>query len=163
MEPSKQGLIPAERAVVCKKIFRNLHELIEVNSKFVAALKDRQREKPIIDNIGDVFLKHIGDFLVYLNYCPNGIGAKALLDEEAKVNHKFQNYLQRMQRSTECRKLPLENLLMFPVQRMPRYNLVSFSYFIFLFLFPFSFPSELAPFALFPTHAHAHASISARF
>jgi len=136
MEPAKQGLIPLERATVCKKIFRNLNELIEVNSKFLAALKDRQREKPVVDNIGDIFQKYAGDLQVYLNYCPNGIGAKVLLDEEAKTNHKFQNYLQRMQRSTECRKLPLENLLMFPVQRVPRYNLVGLFFFFFFFSFP---------------------------
>lgn len=123
---SSSAIMPPEKATgFIQKLFLNLTDLIEVNSKLSAALRDRQREKPVVDLVADIFLKHIPDFAAYISYCPYVVNARLLLIEELKVNPALQAFLKKMQRSTECRKLPLENLLMFPVQRLPRYNLVS--------------------------------------
>jgi len=53
--------IPDEKSFV-NIVFRHLDEMIEVNSKFLDDLVERQEEETVVSGIADVFLKHVSFF-----------------------------------------------------------------------------------------------------
>ncbi|KAJ1944190.1 hypothetical protein FBU59_002671, partial [Linderina macrospora] len=115
-------LIPAYDAHV---IFGNIERVHEVNERFLGDLEAWQRgEMDPKETIGSLCRDHFVDFHVYKRYI-NGYhhaleSSRAL---EAK-SASYAGFLLKARERDECRKLGLSDLLIMPVQRIPRYTLL---------------------------------------
>lgn len=118
------AIIPVYEAMT---IFGNIDKLLPVNEAFLA---DLQNLPPDGKGIGDVALKHFRDsrgFEQYRTYYSNRNEAQTMFESEMKKkNSGFSNYVDRIKyQSADMRnRVGLRELLMDPVQRIPRYTLL---------------------------------------
>ncbi|GJE84556.1 RhoGEF domain-containing protein [Phanerochaete sordida] len=113
-----------------KIIFGNLDQLIPVNEAF---LRDLERmlaaDGPeAVGGVGDVCLKHFKDlkgFEVYRQYYAKREEAQHIFEQEVK-HSSFSSYIDRIKyaQADVRNRVGLRELLMDPVQRIPRYTLM---------------------------------------
>ncbi|KAJ1940601.1 hypothetical protein EC988_006987, partial [Linderina pennispora] len=119
---ANNALIPAYDAHV---IFGNIERVYEVNERFLGDLEAWHRgEMDPKETIGSLCRDHFVDFHVYKRYingyhhaleCSRALEAKSPL---------YAGFLQKAREREECRKLGISDLLIMPVQRIPRYTLL---------------------------------------
>ncbi|OMJ26752.1 Rho1 guanine nucleotide exchange factor 1 [Smittium culicis] len=113
-----------KRAHFIQSVFRNLDELIQINSALLQDLEIRKNKSYICDNIGDIFLNHLDKFQSYVQYSSLQPLGKHILDNELAINSKLVEYIRLAERSPECRKLPIMSFLGRPSSRLARYPLL---------------------------------------
>ncbi|KAJ1721334.1 hypothetical protein LPJ53_004135 [Coemansia erecta] len=115
-------LIPAYDAHV---IFGNIERVTEVNERFLGDLEAwAAGEMDPCETIGSLCRDHFVDFHVYKRYINGYQHALAASRELEAKNPLYAAFLQRAREHEECRKLGISDLLIMPVQRIPRYTLL---------------------------------------
>ncbi|KAJ2088257.1 hypothetical protein IW138_004333 [Coemansia sp. RSA 986] len=119
---ANNALIPAYDAHV---IFGNIERVSEVNERFLGDLEawDRGEMDPK-ETIGSLCRDHFVDFHVYKRYINGYQHALASSRELEAKNPLYEAFLQRAREREECKKLGISDLLIMPVQRIPRYTLL---------------------------------------
>ncbi|CEP12393.1 hypothetical protein [Parasitella parasitica] len=106
-------------------VFSNIDDLLICNTALLSDMETRQREQAnVIDNIGDVFLKHADSLQCYSTYCRNQSYATKFLQKKREDDQWFEVFLKTAQTRSECRSLDLSHFLLEPVQRITRYPLL---------------------------------------
>ncbi|KAH9899528.1 hypothetical protein C8Q73DRAFT_680169 [Cubamyces lactineus] len=125
---SKETAIIA--AYEAKTLFGNIDQLLPVNEAFLTDLEKMERmAHKGGPGVGDVALKHfkkLKGFEHYRQYYAKREEAQRLFEHEIKKSSRFAEYIDRVKYSTaDARnKVGLRELLMEPVQRIPRYTLM---------------------------------------
>ncbi|KAJ1996527.1 hypothetical protein GGI04_005744, partial [Coemansia thaxteri] len=97
----------------------------EVNERFLGDLEAWHRgEMDPKETIGSLCRDHFVDFHVYKRYINGYQHALATSRELEAKNALYAGFLQRAREREECRKLGISDLLIMPVQRIPRYTLL---------------------------------------
>eukprot|EP01132_Coremiostelium_polycephalum_P006205 gene6205-7727_t len=105
-------------------IFSEIEIIWAYNCRLLADFQQRTKEWNQNTMISDIFLKFIGFLKVYSQYCRNYGEALNLLNE-CKKQPKFKAFLTKIKDLNEEIKLRgLEDYLIRPVQRIPRYSLL---------------------------------------
>ncbi|KAK9729384.1 RHO1 GDP-GTP exchange protein 2 [Basidiobolus ranarum] len=112
------------RESFARDVFYNVMEVYSVGSKLSDDLIKRQNERAVVEQIGDVFLKHVGNFKPFVSYGAHQIYSKHCLELEAKRNHRLAKFLEERERLPESRKLPIYSFLGRPTTRLGRYPLL---------------------------------------
>ncbi|KAF7728302.1 hypothetical protein EC973_006477 [Apophysomyces ossiformis] len=106
-------------------IFANVDDLLLCNTALLSDLEARQRETAnVVDNIGDIFLKHAESLKCYSLYCRNQSFASRFLQRKREEDQWFEVFLKTAQTRPECRSLDLSHFLLEPMQRITRYPLL---------------------------------------
>ncbi|CDO69915.1 hypothetical protein BN946_scf184568.g1 [Trametes cinnabarina] len=125
---SKETAIIA--AYEAKTLFGNVDQLLPVNEAFLTDLEKMERmAHKGGPGVGDVALKHfkkLKGFEHYRQYYAKREEAQRIFEHEIKKSSRFAEYIDRVKYSTaDARnKVGLRELLMEPVQRIPRYTLL---------------------------------------
>ena len=107
-----------------RTVFGNVSEVLAVNSKFADALSARQKENPVVQNIGDVFLQWVPKFDPFIKYGANQMYGKYEFEREKGSNVAFSRFVDETERLKESRKLELNGYLTKPTTRLARYPLL---------------------------------------
>jgi RHO1 GDP-GTP exchange protein 1/2 len=105
-------------------VFSNCLEILAVNSKFAESLSARQRENPVVRNIGDIFLQWVPRFDPFIKYGANQMYGKFEFEKEKSQNQAFSRFVDETERMKESRKLELNGYLTKPTTRLARYPLL---------------------------------------
>lgn len=84
---------PQRRDAFIRAVFANIMEIYEVNSQLVAAFHARQREHPIVPQIGDIMLSFVGSFTPFIEYGASQYEARFALEHERLVNKEFREFV----------------------------------------------------------------------
>jgi len=116
----KKPFITEDQVVV---LFSNLNMIYSFNCQLFQHLKQRIENWSPYQRIGDIFLKHINFLKCYSTYVQNYSRALALYEEFTKKEKgKFVAFLKEVKEKGVI--YDLTSLLILPVQRVPRYNLL---------------------------------------
>lgn len=108
-----------------KSVFNNIEEIIDANTDF---LQDLMMFDPNREDLGNLCERHINKFGIYQTYIT---GYRHSLDYHCaleKKNDGYYNFVMAARDHPECDKLALKDLLVMPVQRLPRYKLLFTDY-----------------------------------
>lgn len=75
-------------------------------------------------NVGDIFVRLAPFLNMYSKYIENFENAMNTIDKYKKKNKKFSVILENIQNSPELNQLSIQNHMLTPVQRIPRYKLL---------------------------------------
>jgi hypothetical protein len=108
-------------------IFKELNSIRLVNKTFLSQLElrfaeDKQNKKPT-QTLGEIFFKFAPIFKSYASYCNNYDNVDSKIRELQK-NKQFSEFLKTQRTSKPARGYDLLSLLIMPIQRIPRYNLL---------------------------------------
>ncbi|KAI0371548.1 hypothetical protein BV20DRAFT_993203 [Pilatotrama ljubarskyi] len=121
------AIIPPYEA---KTLFGNIDHLLPVNEAFLTDLEKMERmAHKGGPGVGEVALKHfkaMRGFEHYRQYYAKREEAQRIFEHEVKKSSRFAEYIDRVKYSTADmrNKVGLRELLMEPVQRIPRYTLM---------------------------------------
>ncbi|KAG0365117.1 RHO1 GDP-GTP exchange protein 2, partial [Gamsiella multidivaricata] len=116
---------PEKREQLIEDIFLNYREVLELNKKLLADLRERQEQQPLVEAIGDVLLAHVSGFeSAYARYVPRISLSEFTYKKEESRNPKFAQFLKDCTRHPEARRLNLRHFVGQPYQRIPRYPLL---------------------------------------
>ncbi|KAH9855021.1 hypothetical protein C2E23DRAFT_725243 [Lenzites betulinus] len=121
------AIIPPYEA---KTLFGNIDNLLPVNEAFLTDLEKMEKmAHKGGPGVGDVALKHfktLRGFEHYRQYYAKREEAQRIFEHEVKKSSRFSEYIDRVKYSTADlrNKVGLRELLMEPVQRIPRYTLM---------------------------------------
>ncbi len=123
--PPQSSPIPEHRREkFIRTVFSNCLEILAVNSKFAESLSARQRENPVVKNIGDIFLQWVPRFDPFIKYGANQMYGKFEFEKEKSQNQAFSRFVDETERMKESRKLELNGYLTKPTTRLARYPLL---------------------------------------
>ena len=112
------------------KIFRNIDEIYTTHLSFHQSLRIAVHDALGIEKrgendpgIGDVFIKHKSDFLVYAKYCANMDEARETLDYVEKTEPTIRKTIQELLKKSQS-DFKLQDLLSVPFQRICKYHLL---------------------------------------
>ncbi|EGG20546.1 pleckstrin domain-containing protein [Cavenderia fasciculata] len=101
-------------------IFSNIESLFVVSKDLIKTLKERIAMAPELQTVGDVYIEKSKEMRLYVEYINNYEYAMKELD---KFEHEHPKYLQSLQKKNKY-SLDIASLLIMPVQRIPRYELL---------------------------------------
>ena len=107
-----------------RTVFGNCLEVLAINSKFAESLSGRQKEDPVVRNIGDIFLQWVPKFDPFIKYGANQMYGKYEFEREKGHNPAFARFVEETERLKESRKLELNGYLTKPTTRLARYPLL---------------------------------------
>ncbi|KAL0095975.1 hypothetical protein J3Q64DRAFT_1705606 [Phycomyces blakesleeanus] len=107
-----------------QKVFCNILSIRDINAQLVEAFNARQKESPVVSQIGDVILEFMVDFEPFIKYGARQHEAKFELDHERAVNPEFEDFLEQTERHPSSSKLELNGYLTKPTTRLGRYTLL---------------------------------------
>ena len=113
-----------KRLKFVKTVFSNSEEVREVSSEFARALTARQQESPVVDTIGDLFLRFIPRFDPFITYGAGQIQGRSEFEFEKTINPGFARWVDEVERLPQSRKLELNGYLTKPTTRLGRYPLL---------------------------------------
>ncbi|TAQ84527.1 hypothetical protein B7494_g7152 [Chlorociboria aeruginascens] len=126
--PVSASPIPeSRRDRIVKTIFSNIVDppsIHGVSSKFADALTERQRKHPVVQCVGDIFLRFVPDFEPFIMYGSNQLAGKFEFENERSLNPYFSKFVDETERRKESRKLELNGYLTKPTTRLARYPLL---------------------------------------
>jgi len=107
-------------------IFSNISTILEFNKELLQELKLRKENWSQQAMIGDIFLRLTPFLKLYTEYSNNYDRSVDLLKRATKHCASFRDFLDERRIKSESEDLlpPLDALLITPVQRIPRYNLL---------------------------------------
>ena len=110
------------------KMFSNIRMIRTLNSQFLSELETCiigwTDADETTQRIGSIFLKTAPYFKMYTSYTNNFDAAMVLLSKKREGNKKFDEFCQRARYSQQASGLSLDNFLIAPIQRVPRYKLL---------------------------------------
>ncbi|XP_055487741.1 uncharacterized protein si:dkey-91i10.2 [Leucoraja erinacea] len=123
------GLLTPEQLAV---IFSNIHQLIEVNEKFLERLQesteqafDQNDEDFLTVCIGEMFLEFVNMLPAFQTYCIHQSSSINLLNSLEKEKELLRIFLDVSQNdNTALRRMNLRSFLMAPLQRVTKYPLL---------------------------------------
>jgi len=122
---TRQSPIPeARREKFIQTVFHNCLEILNVNERFSGELSRRQRQNPVVRNVGDLFLNFIPEFGPFVRYGANQMFGKHGYERERSLNPAFARFADETERLKESRKLELNGYLTKPTTRLARYPLL---------------------------------------
>eukprot|EP00029_Vermamoeba_vermiformis_P010898 TRINITY_DN5853_c0_g1_i1.p1 TRINITY_DN5853_c0_g1~~TRINITY_DN5853_c0_g1_i1.p1 ORF type:complete len:741 (-),score=186.63 TRINITY_DN5853_c0_g1_i1:99-2321(-) len=98
-------------------IFSHVESIKNFNQEFLEALENRMKNWTSKTLLADIFLTYIPFFKMYTQYCYNYTKAITNLAQYKEKNTKFRSFLRKVEVTT----MRLMDLLIMPVQRIPRY------------------------------------------
>eukprot|EP01103_Thecamoeba_quadrilineata_P012766 TRINITY_DN3377_c0_g1_i1.p1 TRINITY_DN3377_c0_g1~~TRINITY_DN3377_c0_g1_i1.p1 ORF type:complete len:495 (-),score=99.14 TRINITY_DN3377_c0_g1_i1:1269-2753(-) len=103
------------------QIFSNSQEIFQLNTQFCGELATAIQNWSMNTLIGNLLHNYVPFFKMYTIYCQNYDGALSLLQKLKQENTKFSNFLNQCEMHPDNKDLPLEALMITPIQRIPRY------------------------------------------
>lgn len=107
-----------------KAIFSSLEVICAYNTDLLEQLKPRVQDWSPQQRLGDIFLQICGFLKVYTNYVANYNLSIHTLNRCRTKKDKFAQWLAEKEAANELNGLKLGALLILPVQRIPRYQLL---------------------------------------
>ncbi|CAI2161420.1 7628_t:CDS:2 [Funneliformis geosporum] len=106
-------------------IFGNIEQLLTLHEQLLKSLEERNRNWSPTQRISDIFLQtapYLKMYIIYLKSFPQAITTMERLNKESK---DFKKFLQQCQQKPELGGLPFNSFLSLPIQRIPRYKLLT--------------------------------------
>lgn len=123
--PNNPSPIPEHRREkFIHNVFSNSMEVHGVNSRMAEALTRRQLEKPVVWNVGDIFLSFVPRFGPFIKYGASQLNGKYEFEKERSENPLFARFVDETERLKESRKLEVNGYLTKPTTRLARYPLL---------------------------------------
>jgi RHO1 GDP-GTP exchange protein 1/2 len=123
--PANPSPIPEHRREkFIRTVFSNISDVLAVNQKFSEMLTARQRENPVVRNVGDIFLQFVPKFDPFIKYGASQLYGKHEFEKEKASNPTFSKFVDETERLKESRKLELNGYLTKPTTRLARYPLL---------------------------------------
>lgn len=120
-----RNIIPErERELFIRKVFGGINEILMINSKMAEELTARQKQQPVVHQIGDIFINFIPRFHPFVKYAANRVFGKYEFERQKQTNLAFAKFVQETERLKESRKLDLSSFLSKPTSRPARYPLL---------------------------------------
>lgn len=114
-----------KKDILIEDVFLNFREIIELNKRMLADLRERQQQQPLVESIGDILLAHIAGFeSAYMRYIKRIALSEYTYKKEEAHNPRFAQFLKDCTRHPEARRLGLRHFVGQPYQRIPRYPLL---------------------------------------
>src|SRR3989338_212649 len=108
-----------------KILFSNVHVVIPLNQQLLEELTERVNNWSESQKVGDIFLKIAPYFKLYNEYSNNYEASLECFDQLYTKDVQFIKLLEMCEAEAEGQGiLRLENLLILPIQRVPRYNML---------------------------------------
>ncbi|SCU78040.1 LAMI_0A03202g1_1 [Lachancea mirantina] len=90
---AETNIIPADiRKNFIKHVFAHVNDMYSVNRRFLDSLSDRQKSSPIVNGLGDIFLRFIPFFEPFVMYVASRPYAKYLIETQRSVNPYFSRF-----------------------------------------------------------------------
>lgn len=126
MIPLSQSTIIAEarRDQFIHQVFFNVLEVHAVNSRLAELLTQRQKQRAVVSQIGDIFLELVPHFDPFIKYGSHQLYGKYEFEREKGNNPAFAKFVEEVERLPESRKLELNGYLTKPTTRLARYPLL---------------------------------------
>jgi len=123
----EKDIIPASDA---QKLFNNIKELAEFHASLLVQLQESAKNVGLrTGDLGGVFLSRISSLTtLYYSYVVDFEHATETMSRHKSSNPKFQEFLKETECSKRTKGLDLESILIQPVQRIPRYELLLIEY-----------------------------------
>lgn len=80
-------------------VFYNVLEVKEVNAQLAAALEARQKEKHVVDQVGDIMLQYVALFGPFVQYGAHQMVGKYVFEKERSMNPAFAQFVEVMVQS----------------------------------------------------------------
>ncbi|KAI3618403.1 hypothetical protein CBS9595_002766 [Malassezia furfur] len=113
-----------QRAEFVQVLFQNLEEILGVNQRIAELLTRRQKQRAVVECIGDIYAEMVEQFVPYVTYGANQMHARLRLESEKAVNPFFALFVADTERKAASRKLELNGYLTKPTTRLARYPLL---------------------------------------
>lgn len=121
----ESNIIPVqEREKFIRTVFFNVVDILNVGIGFRDALIRRQQQKPVVENIGDIFLEYIPFFEPFISYNAGQCFAKYELERQKAANPLFKRFIEETERLPESNRLNISSYLSQATTRTVRYNLL---------------------------------------
>ncbi|KAG8695912.1 RHO1 GDP-GTP exchange protein 2 [Ceratobasidium sp. 394] len=115
-------IIPEERRVdFVQKVFWNIEEIIDVNTRLRDLLTKRQKTHRVVATIGDIFLELFPSFVPFVQYIEHQRFGEYELEKEKASNPSFAAFVEAFKHLPASRKLELNGYLVKPLARLKRY------------------------------------------
>lgn len=118
---SPKPLLPLDDV---KSIFSSLEVIVAYNERLLSQLQPRVESWSPNQRLGDIFIQICGFLKVYTNYIANYNASITTLNRCRTKKDKFSQWLAEAEQKPELNGLKLGALLILPVQRIPRYQLL---------------------------------------
>lgn len=115
---------PQEKEKFIRTVFFNVIDILNVGMGFRDALIKRQQLKPVVENIGDIFLEYIPYFEPFVSYNAGQCFAKYELERQKAANPNFKRFIEEAERLREANRLNISSYLSQATTRTVRYNLL---------------------------------------
>lgn len=123
--PANNIIPERERDAFIRTVFGGVSDLLRLAKSLSESLTSRQqKEKPVIESIGDVVLQYVGSFEPFIKYSGNKVFASFEHERQQQVNMKYSRFLEAIEKKPESRKQDLSSFLIKGVQRPARYQLL---------------------------------------
>eukprot|EP01126_Amoeba_proteus_P046724 TRINITY_DN5294_c0_g1_i6.p1 TRINITY_DN5294_c0_g1~~TRINITY_DN5294_c0_g1_i6.p1 ORF type:complete len:1404 (+),score=405.48 TRINITY_DN5294_c0_g1_i6:901-5112(+) len=110
-----------------QSIFGNVQEVYESNSRLLSEINDAVGNWTVFSTIGNVFVRNIGNLSPHVTYVENFMESSAALqrclDRDEKDGQNLAAFLKIVRCMPSIQGHSLADLLILPVQRVPRYRL----------------------------------------
>ncbi|WOO79274.1 Rho1 guanine nucleotide exchange factor 1 [Vanrija pseudolonga] len=107
-----------------RQVFWNVHDVLQVNHVLAERLTKRQKQQPVVQSLGDIFLDCVPHFEPFVVYGAHQLWGKYEFEKEKNTNPAFQKFVDETERKPESRKLELNGYLTKPTTRLGRYPLL---------------------------------------
>lgn len=121
---TKNILPERERELFIRRVFGGINEILMINAKMADELSNRQKQQPVVYQIGDIFINFIPRFHPFVKYAANRTFGKYEFDRQLQTNPQFAKFVQETERMKESRKLDLSSFMSKPTSRPARYPLL---------------------------------------
>lgn len=105
-------------------MFANLEVIVELNSKFSAEMEQRQEGLKLNGIFADICMKYAPKLKIYVDYLNNYEGSIKKLSQLRSTSEPFQRFCRYLQDENVLGGLDLQDYLIKPVQRLPKYILL---------------------------------------
>ena len=76
-----------------RQVFWNVHDVLSVNHVLADRLTKRQKQQPVVQAIGDLFLERIPHFEPFVTYGAHQMFGKYEFEKEKGANPAFQQFV----------------------------------------------------------------------
>jgi len=76
-----------------QQVFWNVHDVLAVGQPLAERLTKRQKQQPVVKQIGDLFLERIPHFEPFVSYGSHQLFGKYEFEKEKGANPSFQRFV----------------------------------------------------------------------
>ncbi|GMK58140.1 hypothetical protein CspeluHIS016_0501720 [Cutaneotrichosporon spelunceum] len=121
---SEEVIPTADREEFIRQVFWNFLDVLQVNHVLAERLTKRQKQQPVVQSIGDIFLECVPHFEPFVVYGAHQLFGKYEFEKQKTSNPAFQKFVDETERKPESHKLELNGYLTKPTTRLGRYPLL---------------------------------------